>query len=140
MDVNDFVRAAEIDKVLVKILLIRPKKKINHILRRMAAEQAAESGDPNAAPSASTFVQQMSPAGMKDEIATALQHANLSSAAPRERTISGSNAFPIANSIGRFARGLYEGVTAPAANGPGTPGGASPGVGTGSVPASPTNY
>jgi hypothetical protein len=139
MDVNDFVRAAEIDKVLVKILLLRPKKKINHLLRRMATEQAARSGESNSAPSASTFVASMSPAGMKEELQSALQQANLTNAMPRERTVSGSNAFPIANSIGRFARGLYEGVTAPA-NGvaPGTPGGSVPPVGSAS--ASPANY
>lgn len=155
MDVNDFVRAAEIDKVLVKILLIRPKKKLNHILRRMAAEQAAKAGETEATPSASTFLQHMSSEGMKGEIQSALTQANLinggnGSGASRERTISGSNAFPIANSIGRFARGLYEGVTAPAATAtavgmPSTPvagsgHNASGGTPAGSVTTTPTKY
>ncbi len=40
MDVNDFIRAAEIDPVLVKILLVKPKKRINQMLKRIALEQA----------------------------------------------------------------------------------------------------
>ena len=41
MDVNDFVRAAEIDKVLVKILLIKPKRRINQMLKQMAAHSVS---------------------------------------------------------------------------------------------------
>ena len=40
MDVHDFVRAAEIDKVLVKILLIKPKRRINQMLKNMAIDMA----------------------------------------------------------------------------------------------------
>lgn len=40
MDVNDFVRAAEIDPVLIKILLVKPKKRINQMLKKIAMEQA----------------------------------------------------------------------------------------------------
>eukprot|EP01006_Ploeotia_vitrea_P033920 TRINITY_DN65658_c6_g1_i1.p1 TRINITY_DN65658_c6_g1~~TRINITY_DN65658_c6_g1_i1.p1 ORF type:complete len:476 (+),score=42.84 TRINITY_DN65658_c6_g1_i1:670-2097(+) len=125
MDVHDFVRAAEIDKVLVKILLIKPKRKINQMLKQIALSQVQESGDEK--PSASTFLSRLSGSSMKEEIHSALFQANLISTGgnigENERSDSTSANFPIANSIGRFARGLYEGVTTqtPGGNGENQP-------------------
>lgn len=77
------------------------------------------SGDADTDPTASTLVTRISSvSGMKGELHSALAQANLSGGSnSRSRTTSGSTppttpAFPIANSIGRFARGLYEGAYA----------------------------
>ena len=78
------------------------------------------SGDSDTDPTASTLVTRISSvSGMREELHSALAQANLGSGTggtggsgtgSEGSSPPASPAFPIANSIGRFARGLYEGA------------------------------
>jgi len=96
MDVNAFIQAAELDDVLIQVILTKPRRSLGDFIRRVAASShvVGESSDPP------TSAVQMYSHYIEKELAGALKTADDDAKAT----------FPIAAAIGRASIGAAVGL------------------------------